>query len=736
MTDRTKYRAFISYSHEDDKWAAWLHKSLESYRPPKHLIGEVTDFGPIPKRMSPIFRDRSELSAATDLGVVLNEALEQSPCLLVICSPSAAKSRWVNEEILAFKRLGQENRILCLIVDGEPNAKQRPDLGLEECFPEALRYKLGADGELSDVRAEPIAADLREGRDSKADGKLKIVAGMLGVGFDALKQREQQQRHRRLALIAGASTVGMIIATTLAIVAIFARAEADRQRVRAELEAETARQTTNFVVDLFEVSNPSEALGNSITAREILDQGARRIEFELDDQPAIKSTLLDTIGTVYMRLGLYTDARDLLDRGFTIRMSLYGRDHPEVAMSQANLGELLGLQAELEKAADLYQQAIAIQREASDVPSPELAVSIFGLADIRGLQGNPESAEQLFREALEIQRQSLGEENLTVAKSLDNLGMSLLEQGKLDAAERLLRESLAMRRGLISGGVHPDLNDGLNNLAVILLETGKYDETEALFRESLAMTRRLYGDSHPWVAMGLNNLAFLLHDVGDYSAAEAHYREALSIRREFLGEQHPLVAQLLNNLAFLYYDMGDNDRALELSQSALAVYRGAYPGDHPEVAYGMQNLAGWLVEAGDYEAAEPLLREALQMNQTLFNPDHPDIAITQTGMAILLLRTGRAAAALEMAQAAHKSLAESYAPDHWRTAWALSTQGASLIQMSRYAEAEPLLLESYEGLRNNVGARPVHVEAARRYLVELYSAWDRPEDAARFSAEK
>ena len=113
------------------------------------------------------------------------------------CSPAAARSRWVNEEILAYKRLGREGRIFCLIVAGEPNAAERSDLGLEECFPEALRYKLGADGELSDVHAEPIAADVREGKDGKPDAKLKIIAGMLGVGFDALKQREHQRRQRR-----------------------------------------------------------------------------------------------------------------------------------------------------------------------------------------------------------------------------------------------------------------------------------------------------------------------------------------------------------------------------------------------------------------------------------------------------------------------------------------------------------------------------------------------------------
>jgi hypothetical protein len=123
------------------------------------------------------------------------------------------------------------------------------------------------------------------------------------------------------------------------------------------------------------------------------------------------------------------------------------------------------------------------------------------------------------------------------------------------------------------------------------------------------------------------------------------------------------------------------------------------------------------------------------MNNRLFDPGHADIAITQTGMAILFLRTARATAALDMAQAAHASLAESYGSDHWRADWALATQGAALMQLYRYTEAEPLLLESYVGLRADSGASPSHIETARRYLVDLYTAWNRPNEVARYSNE-
>jgi len=130
-----KYKAFISYSHKDEKWAARLHKALETYSIPKHLVGQQADHGEIPRRLGPIFRDRDELPSATDLGQKVDAALEQSSALIVICSPEAARSRWVNEEILAFKRLGRSNRIFSLIVGGEPHASDHPDQGPRSVSP-------------------------------------------------------------------------------------------------------------------------------------------------------------------------------------------------------------------------------------------------------------------------------------------------------------------------------------------------------------------------------------------------------------------------------------------------------------------------------------------------------------------------------------------------------------------------------------------------------------------------
>jgi hypothetical protein len=208
-----KYWAFISYSHSDEQWAQWLHKELETYRVPRHLVGRKNAFGQVPRRVFPVFRDREELPGAFDLGSNLTDALRLSRNLIVICSPRAAVSRWVNEEIKLYKSIGREDRVLCLIVDGEPNATDRPELGLLECFPPALRYRVGRDGELTEVRTEPIAADARKGKDGRANSKLKLLAGVLGVGYDELKQREQRRiRQRRLRLAASISASLVLLA--------------------------------------------------------------------------------------------------------------------------------------------------------------------------------------------------------------------------------------------------------------------------------------------------------------------------------------------------------------------------------------------------------------------------------------------------------------------------------------------------------------------------------------------
>ncbi|TIX49708.1 TIR domain-containing protein [Alteraurantiacibacter aquimixticola] len=214
-----RYRAFMSYSHADERIAGRLHRWLESYRLPHSVIGKSTARGEVPRNLSPIFRDRNELPASDSLHEEVSGALSQSACLIVLCSPSARASRWVSQEIALFRSLHPDRPVLAALIDGEPG----------EAFPEAL-VAPGPDG----VAREPIAADFRRQGDGQRLARLKIAAGVAGLALDELVQRDVQRQLRRAVAITGASAASVVLLLTLLVLAINARNEAEHQRQQAE----------------------------------------------------------------------------------------------------------------------------------------------------------------------------------------------------------------------------------------------------------------------------------------------------------------------------------------------------------------------------------------------------------------------------------------------------------------------------------------------------------------------
>ncbi len=201
--DERRYRVFLSYSHADTAWARWLMERLEGYRVPGRLHGRAAPVGLVGPRLAPVFRDRDELPTASNLSETIEAALRLSETLVVICSPQAAKSPWVQAEIVAFKRLHGERRVFGFIVEGEPRFAGAGD----DCFPPALRAEVDPNGELSGRPAEIVAADARPRADGRELALLRLIAGLLGVGFDELRQRELMRRRIRWAVSAGAAVV-------------------------------------------------------------------------------------------------------------------------------------------------------------------------------------------------------------------------------------------------------------------------------------------------------------------------------------------------------------------------------------------------------------------------------------------------------------------------------------------------------------------------------------------------
>jgi hypothetical protein len=267
------YVAFISYSHKDEAIGRWLHRKLEGYRLPKRLAGTEGEDGEVPTRLTPIFRDRDELAAAGDLSEKVRAALAVSRNLIVVCSPHSAASPWVAKEIATFRELHRDRPIFTAIVEGEP----------DQCFSPALL----------EGGAEPLAADLRKEGDGRRLGLLKLVAGLAGVGLDALVQRDAARRVRRVTYVTAAAVAAMLILALLTAFALNARREAERQRGAAEGLVEF------MLTDLRDKLQGLGSLGamEAVNARALRYYGGRHDLANLSDQSLVlRARILQAIG--------------------------------------------------------------------------------------------------------------------------------------------------------------------------------------------------------------------------------------------------------------------------------------------------------------------------------------------------------------------------------------------------------------------------------------------------------
>lgn len=395
----------------------------------------------------------------------------------------------------------------------------------------------------------------------------------------------------------------------LTIVAVGTAYLAQQQRDRAETEAKTAEQVSDFMIGLFEVSDPNKSLGDTITVREILDKGAEKIEKELADQPEVQATLMSTMGEVYINLGLYELATPLMENSLNVRKQIFGKEHYEVAESLDKLATLLRKKGNYTEAEVMSREALSIFRNLYGNEDTIVANSLNNLASTLYNKGKYKEAEPLYREALTIQRKLLGNMHPDVANIMSNLGSVLYRLNKYTEVEPLMREALSIKRKL-HGNEHPDVAISLNNLAQFLKSTGNYEEAEPLLRETLAMRRRLYGDEHPSVATGLNNLAGLLVKKGDFIPADSLYREALVISRKLLGDDHPNVAVLLSNLAKLLVAEKKYLEAEIFYREALQIRRKKLTEGHLKTYQSLYELGNCLVLLEHFNEAEILLLES------------------------------------------------------------------------------------------------------------------------------
>ncbi len=445
----------------------------------------------------------------------------------------------------------------------------------------------------------------------------------------------------------------ILLAAGIAALVVFAAAMAvqTRRAVRAEKSAEaeaaTATQVSSFLADLFQVSDPNEGKGGTITLREILDEGARKIDAELSGQPLIQARLMDTMGNVYINLGLFKEAEVLLEKALQARESRLSRKHPDVATSLNSLALLYKNQGRYAQAEPLYRRSLGIREKVLGGGHELVAESLNNLAVLYQLQGRYAQAEPVYKRALEIRENLLGPEHDDVATSLNNLARLYYAQGFYDRAEPLFKRALAIFEKAL-GSDHPDLAIALNNLAALYYQQKKYGAAELLFKRSLAIKEKALGPDHPDLASALNNLAMLSRKQGKYAAAEPLYRRSLSIREKALGADHPEVAKILNNLGDFYREQGKYAEAAALIRRSIAIREKALGPDHLDVAESLQNYAVLHKVQGEYATAETLHRRCLSIRTKALGDGHPDVANSLYGLACIRALRGNRAQAIAL----------------------------------------------------------------------------------------
>jgi serine/threonine-protein kinase len=348
-----------------------------------------------------------------------------------------------------------------------------------------------------------------------------------------------------------------------------AQEKAEAERRNAEAERKKADEVTGFLVEIFAENSPNVSKGETLTARQILDRGAERLN-EFKDQPDVQAKLMETVGLIYNELGMYDQAEPLLRQSLAIRQSIYGSEHIAVADS------------------------------------------MWLLANTLGDEGQYLEAEKNLRQALTIHRKLRGNEDPLVLRDMNDLAWGLWHRGELDEAEKLFRETLILNRkleGNESGGVALTLL----NLGAVLYDKGQLDEAEKLNREALALHRKLYGNENLMVAINLNSLALVLCAKGKLDEAEKVAREGLAIDHKLLGDEHRSVAVDLAGLGEVLLAKGDIREASTLARQVLAFPENKLPADSKHRARAEWVLGAALTQQKKYQEAEPLLLQAYKV---------------------------------------------------------------------------------------------------------------------------
>ena len=524
-----------------------------------------------------------------------------------------------------------------------------------------------------------LAADIRRYLNHEP-----IVARPASAGY---RLRKYAQRHRVAVAVAAASV--LLLAAFSVLQAVELR-RITRERDRATRERDRATRITDFMTGMFKVSDPSEARGNSVTAREILDKASNEMETGLAKDPEVQSQMTQVMASTYTNLGLYPRAHELAKHALGARLSLLGPDDPKTLESMAQLGWILNREGHYVEAEKIERQALAGERRILGPEDPLTLETMGNLAFIVQGPGHFDEGEKLAREVIDVATRRLGPESAPVLRSMSNLAVALWNQGRYAEAEREYRQLLDVERR-VSGPDHPETLKAMGNLALAIQSQGRLAEGERLYREVLAAEQRVLGPDHPFTIATMFNLAAILFSEGRYSDAEKLGRETLAIQLRVLGPENPYTL---------------------MSKS---------------------NLADVLFEEGHVQEAEKLQGETLETMVRTLGPEHPGTLQAQSNLARTLIREGHSAEAERNARKAFEGLIRTMGPQHPYTLNALQQLGTAMVYNHRYPEATKLFRDVIEK-QSNSGGQGDHFSVWYSFACVALAA-NQPDDALQYLQE-
>ncbi len=635
------------------------------------------------------------VTVATDvysLGVVLYELLTgSSPYRLASTDPLALARAVVEQEPTPPSTAAARTR--------------EPGDGAATMAPLALTRRLSADLDAIVLKALRKEPELRYG--SVGALARDIERYLAGLPVEARRGSRAYRvgklvRRRALPLVAAAAFVALLVGFAI---------QRQLQLRETAAERDRAHKVTEFLVDLFEQSDPSEARGNTITVREALDRGAARIDRELADQPATRATLLETVGRVYHNLGLYPKAGELLSRATALRRK--GASPLELANTLFHLARSQVVGGELEPARKTYEESIALARRGGDRALE--ARALVDLGRLRTDQGSYDDAEPMFVKAFELQRTAEPLDPLDLAENRSILALVRQNRGDPTSAKKIIAEADDwLRQARDPDPARVAMIEG--ELALAERALGEVKSGAARLDRSIARLRAIVPGDHAELANLLNSRAILYADAGDIAGATRSFEESAAMWRRLVGEQHPRTALATGNLGVMYLRRGDWWKAAELLGRGLATSRQEYAGDHPDIAIGIENLADAKLELGDADGAAALLAESEAMLGRLVKPPHPALARLHGRQARHLERRGELTRAEELARSSFAEYEQTVAADSPQMAAVRITLGRVLLARGKAAEAKTLLETAVESRRRTLGDSHYETAMAKSLL--------------------